>query len=306
MNKSEPLTWNWAKKSVLVTGSRGFLGQNLVNRLRKENANLVLVSKSASEDEAIVTTVESEDFKSLIMPMDFDVVYHLGSSASKQAFVDDPINMMVKTLRGVANIADYASNHKNTHVIFPSVSLVYGDSAIPCSERQPPRPPHLYAICKLAAERILITATANLSLLRITNVYGIGEKNKEFPSPVTQFVTSILKDEPIRVYGDGHQARDFIYISDAIEVLAGTAVTNQRGMFNVGTGESHDFLDIISRMAKFAGFEPKINFVPKPDGYAGITRVDVSRLRTWYTRPMISIDEGIKRTIAALAAGMRA
>ena len=186
--------------------------------------------------------------------------------------------------------------------------MVYGKADRPkISEDCPANPLSLYGIHKLVSERYLRLYEKNfgipVTILRLTNPYGPRQQVKHDKySLIGWFVRQAMEGKAIRIFGTGHQLRDYVYADDVTEAMLGCGAAPEAAgeVINVGSGVSTRFCDMVAavlRCVKTGGME----FVPWPDDYenleTGDISIDVSKLSKFASwRPRVSLDEGIGRT----------
>jgi UDP-glucose 4-epimerase len=165
--------------------------------------------------------------------------------------------------------------------IYASSSSIYGDAeSYPTSEAMLPRPFSPYGVTKLAGEHLVMLYGRNFGVpvaaLRYFTVYGPRQRPD---MAFHRFCRALLADEPITVYGDGHQSRDFTFVSDAVEanVRAWKRAAPQ-GVYNVGGGSQVEVLEAISILEKSLGRKARVNLEPRPAGDPLRTRADAARL----------------------------
>ena len=181
--------------------------------------------------------------------------------------------------------------------VYASSSSVYGDAeSYPTSERVMPRPFSPYGVTKLAGEHLVLLYGRNFGMpvtaLRYFTVYGPRQRPD---MAFHRFCRALLAGEPITVYGDGKQSRDFTFISDAIEanVRAWKRAAPQ-GVYNVGGGSQVEVLEAISRLEECLGIKAQLKFEPRPPGDPLRTRADAARLRADLGYgTTVSIDDGL-------------
>jgi UDP-glucose 4-epimerase len=165
--------------------------------------------------------------------------------------------------------------------VYASSSSVYGDAeSYPTAETVLPRPFSPYGVTKLAGEHLTLLYGRNFGLpvtaLRYFTVYGPRQRPD---MAFHRFCRAMLAGEPITVYGDGKQSRDFTFIADAIEanVRAWKRAAPQ-GVYNIGGGSQVEVLEAIALLEKSLGVKARVNFEPRPAGDPLRTRADAARL----------------------------
>jgi len=165
--------------------------------------------------------------------------------------------------------------------VYASSSSIYGDAeSYPTSEAMLPRPFSPYGVTKLAGEHLAMLYGRNFGIpaaaLRYFTVYGPRQRPD---MAFHRFCRAMLAGEPITVYGDGRQSRDFTFVSDAVEanVRAWKRAAPQ-GVYNVGGGSQVEVLEAISLLEKSLGRKARVNLEPRPAGDPLRTRADAARL----------------------------
>jgi len=283
-------------KQVLVTGSEGFLGRPICEALETAGYTVIRFDKRLGHD-----VCREEDLKSAALHTEATI--HLGAPCSARMFTEQPEESWFATVKGMKNVLSCCSGR----IVFASTCTLYGESNLPVTEDAVlPPPPNLYAAGKIECERLCFQAVStgvDVRILRIFAGYGPGEFAKgEYASPLMQFIRKILVGQQPIIFGDGGQIRDFVYIDDIVEYAVRAMTTGSRDrLFNVGTGFGISFRDLAGRIGACIGQRPEPEFTTPPKGYVGSIVADTQKARRelGYTAK-VRIDEGIKRTIAAL------
>jgi len=218
-------------KTSLVTGGAGFIGSHIVDRLLGLGHNVIVIDNESSDghDEYYWNKncsnhkVDIRDF-SAIAPLfnGVDYVYHLAAKASVQASVDDPLPTVSTQVMGTANVLEAARLGGCEKLVYSSTSACYGNkNPIPNNETMREDPLNAYAIGKLCGEQ-LVRAYYHLyglktTAFRYTNVYGERARHVGTYAPVvSKFLKCRAAGEPLTIFGDGLQRRDFIHVSDVV------------------------------------------------------------------------------------------
>ncbi|MDE5118309.1 MAG: GDP-mannose 4,6-dehydratase, partial [Trichodesmium sp. St2_bin2_1] len=198
-------------------------------------------------------------------------------------------------------ILEAAINAPNLkRLVYASTSSVYGNAeTFPTPETVCPQPVSPYGITKLAAERLGKLYHQNFGVpcvyLRYFTVYGPRQRPD---MAFHKFFKWILQDQPISIYGDGQQTRDFTFISDAVaaNLLAAIVPLAVGEVFNIGGGSRVVLAEVINIMERIVGRPIKKNFVEKARGDARHTSADVSKAKTILGyQPQVSLTEGLRQ-----------
>ena len=250
-----------------VTGSQGFIGINLLQKLKEENI----------ETEGYIENI-SKGFNPLKKP---DVIYHL--AANTHTIESDDIEMYRNNILIFLNVLEYACNNK-IRMIYASSGAIYGNGVGPLNA---------YGESKRMIDRMAQRFQKRIPLvgLRFFNVFGPNEKQKgNMASMITQWRDQINKREQPVIF-KGEFKRDFIYVKDIVKALL-LARNLQSGVYDVGTGIATDFRDILKIVQETLKTEIEPRFVENPyiDKYQIFTKANLN----WEFKPDYTVESGIK------------
>jgi UDP-glucose 4-epimerase len=296
---------------VLVTGGAGFIGSNLSNHLAAENDVIALDDLYLGTPENLADEVEFVDASVLDddLPTDVDVVFHLAALSSRQMLEENPREGARVNIEGFVNTVEQARRDGCETVVYASTSSAYGSQTDPCPEDMELEASTGYDASMLGRERYAeyFSDFHDLSLAgtRFFSVYqgyaGNEEHKGEYANTVSQFASQIANGESPVLWGDGSQTRDFTHVDDIVRGLEGTAEAGLDGVFNLGTGRSYTFNEMIEMINEELGTDVEPEYEPVPlENYVYHTCADTSKIRDaigW--EPEISFEEGVSRVCAA-------
>jgi len=239
-----------------------------------------------------------------------DVVYHLGALGSVPRSVQDPLTSSAVNVEGTLNVLLAARDEGVRRVVFSSSTSVYGSSrTLPTAEDEPCDPISPYGVAKLAAERYCISFSRvyesfETVVLRYFNVFGPRQSPfSQYAAAVPLFIRAIAAGEPVTVNGDGEQSRDFTYVDNVVDATlrAGDTPGVSGEIFNVAAGAPATVNAVAETIGAIIG-KPvdKVHLPTRPgdirDSWADLSKAE--RL-LGYT-PSVTLDEGLRRTIAFL------
>ena len=285
------------KKKILITGSQGFIGSNLLRLLLPENRIIGINNKSDTKRKNYtpitkdIRKTSSRDIKGHI-----DGIIHLAAITDVDFCNKFPLQCYETNVMGTLNILELARK-KDCKLVFVSTSHVYGNPIkLPIREDFPRNPTSIYATSKLEGE---ITCEGyarsyglDIGIVRLFSVYG---KNCP-PHLVISRIISQLEKKSIKL-GNLQTKRDFIYIDDAIRAIKLVFLKSQGlNAYNVGTGKSFSILEICNMIKKFSNKKTLVESVEKYKRNVEINeiRADISKIRKLGWKPSIPIDKGIK------------
>lgn len=314
--------------TILVTGSAGFIGHHITQRLLNEGHTVIAIDSLNSyydprlkfdRNSALDTSKGSYHFHQLDL-CDFtelskhfeehslDAVIHLAAQAGVRYSIDNPRAYVHSNLEGFFNILELCRKHQPKHLLYASSSSVYGmNSPQPFVESANcDHPVSFYAATKRSNE-MMAASYAHLYPLTITGlrfftVYGPWGRPDMAP---ILFANAAQKQQSIKVFNRGEQARDFTYIDDIVEniyrLIDNPLRLSEHGheILNIGHGSPVGLMDFISTIEKQYGIELVKEYVDAQPGDVNITFADTQKLE-YYTnfKPSTSIEEGVEKFIA--------
>jgi UDP-glucose 4-epimerase len=275
---------------VLVTGGAGFIGSHVADRFLAAGDRVVILDNlSSGKRENIPRGAEFHEFDigspeaaRLVRDGAFDVVAHLAAQIDVRRSVEDPIFDARVNVLGTLNLAEAVRSSpaaRHTRLVFASTGgALYGDFVTPPSPEPSPKDPDApYGISKLSVEHYLAyygrVHGLNTVVLRFGNVYGPRQDPHGEAGVVAIFCRRLLAGQPLTIYGDGQQTRDYIYVGDVARafIAAAAAPLSPPGRldvraFNVGTGVETSVIELAELLRRAAGGSTRIEFAPKRPG----------------------------------------
>ena len=284
-------------KKILITGSNGFIGKNLVESLlsKYEITGLSKQQKNNKVNHITkdINKITSKDFKNIFC------VIHLAAITDLKVCKDFPDQCITTNVLGTQKILESARKN-NCKVIYASTSHVYGiPKKLPINETASTSPTSIYAGSKLAGEILCESYhkqfNMDISIVRIFSVYGPESNNHlVIPNIVTQ-----LKNSNIIKLGNINSRRDFIFISDvtnAIKIILNNI--NGYNIYNVGSEKSYSIKEICKKLEKSYGkIIIKNNLKQKRKFDAKKIICDSSKLKKLGWKPEIPLNEGLQKMI---------
>lgn len=238
-----------------------------------------------------------------------DTVFHLAAIPSVPRSVREPLRSHEAAATATLRLLLAARDRRVSRFIIASSSSVYGDVADPpMRESMPARPRSPYAVAKLAAEgytRVFASLYGMSAIsLRYFNVFGpLQDPTSPYAAAIPRFISAYLERRPPRVYGDGHQTRDFTYVDNAVaaNVLASRATNLSGESVNIGAGSPRSVLQVLEAIAEEFGYRIDPIFEPERPGDVRRSHADISlAARLISYRPEVDFREGLRWTIAWL------
>jgi nucleoside-diphosphate-sugar epimerase len=306
---------------ALVTGGGGFIGSNLVRRLLELGHEVRVLDNFSTgnrrnlvdvADEIEVVEGELRSYERVHnATRGVEVVFHQGALPSVPRSVQDPLTTGAVNVEGTLNVLLAARDEGVRRVVYASSSSVYGNTGtLPRVETQFPDPISPYAVTKLAGERYCVSFARVYGLetvtLRYFNVFGPNQDpTSQYAAVVPRFIAAIDAGEPVPIYGDGNQSRDFTYVDNVVEanVLAADAAEASGAVLNVATGQSRSVNALADTIGDVLGKPVEREYLPPRAGDVRDSWADVAAAQSvlgWEAR--IGLDEGLRLTAEALLA----
>ena len=314
---------------ALVTGAAGFIGSHLTERLLRDGVRVTGVDcftdyyDPALKRHNIQASIGHPAFQLIELDLasadlnalpEVDVVFHQAAQPGVRASWGAEFSVYTHhNVLATQRLLERYRGDALERFVYASSSSIYGDAErYPTDESLMPRPFSPYGVTKLAGEHLLNLYGRNFGLataaLRYFTVYGPRQRPD---MAFHRFCRSMLRGEPIVVYGDGRQSRDFTFIDDCIEanVRAWKRAAPQ-GVYNVGGGSQVEVLEAIQMLERHLGVKAIIQLEPRPPGDPMRTRADAGRIRADFDFvPSTPIDQGLEAEAAwarGVYAGQRA
>lgn len=315
--------------TALVTGAAGFIGSHLTERLLADGVDVVGVDAFTDyydptlKRRNLEAALAHPGFRLVELDLgtgdlsalpEVTVVYHQAAQPGVRAswgaeFAAYTHHNVLATQR----LLERYRGASLERFVYASSSSVYGDAErYPTDETLLPRPFSPYGVTKLAGEHLVLLYGRNFGLpvaaLRYFTVYGPRQRPD---MAFHRFCRALLRGEPIPVYGDGRQSRDFTFIADAVEAnVRAWKKSAPQAVYNVGGGSQVEVLQAISILEQALGVKAELRFEPRPPGDPLRTRADATRLHSDLGfMPSIGIEQGLAAEAAwarGLYAGSRA
>jgi UDP-glucose 4-epimerase len=306
---------------VLVTGGAGFIGSHLADRLLRDGHEVVVIDNEATGKRQNVPPgaryVEGDVRRREDLDVAFsggvDAVCHIAGQVSLALSFVDPVGDLRTNVEGTVNVLGACVKHRVQRLLYASSMTAYGRTdVLPIAETAPCAPISYYGITKYAAERYVHTTVERVDLgfdfhvtsFRMYNVYGPRQAlDNPYQGVLGIFLGNLLRGEPLTIFGDGGQSRDFVYIDDVAEAWsrALTAPSTYGGVFNLGSGRRLSINELVQHALATFGQAPsseRIRHAPARSGEQRHVEADVTLARKvlgW--EPRVPFDQGLAETV---------
>jgi UDP-glucose 4-epimerase len=258
---------------ILVTGGLGFIGSSLCPLLLQHKHKVRILDNNTTN---AVTDIDGAELIEGDICSPFpdpgvwdgvDTIVHLAAIPGVASCAQDPVLARRVNVDGTYNLLRQATHHNVQHFLLASsVGAVLGEQEQPAKEDQVPHPRTAYGSSKNTAEFIinhLACEQLSTCVLRFTNVYGGNSQRKD--SIVHRLMRHDVR-EPFTIYGDGSQARDFIYIEDVCAAIVGAIGRRASGTFHIGSGKKTSVLELVEQVGRIQGHPLTLSFADPRHG----------------------------------------
>ncbi len=306
---------------VLVTGGAGFIGSNLVRALLERGDDVRVLDNFSTGLRTNLDGLDVEIVEGELRSYErvhnavrgTEVVFHLGALGSVPRSVQDPLTSGAVNVEGTLNVMLAARDEGIRRVVFASSSSIYGNQAeLPLREAMAADPISPYGVAKLAAERYCVSFSRvyhsfETVVLRYFNVFGPRQNPySEYAAVVPLFITAIAEGEPVMIYDDGNQSRDFTYVDNVVaaNLLAADAPGTSGRIFNISAGAPVTVNELADTIGRLLGKQVERRYLPPRPGDLRNSWADVSESRDVLGyEPSVSLKDGLRRTAAYLLEG---
>jgi UDP-glucose 4-epimerase len=292
---------------ALVTGGAGFIGSHLTRTLLQRNDRVrVLDDLSTGHIDNLYACDIDFDLGSVTstkalasVAKGVNVIYHLAASVGNSRSLADPIGDAETNVIGTINVMEIARRYNIPRVVFSSSAGIFGQlETIPISENHPCEPDSPYGCSKLYAEKMCLAYGRLYGIgvvcLRYFNVYGPNQRYDAYGNVIPIFARHLLRNEPLTIYGNGSQTRDFVHVRDVVMANYRAAASRESGVYNIGSGRATSIVDLLGMMESKSDTHATINTAPPRAGDVQDSVADIAaaRMCLGYV-PQVELADGI-------------
>jgi len=302
------------QRNILVTGGAGNVGGSLCCKLVESPGNfIIIVDNLSTGSRDKLPPAEYKNWKfikadvndmhqisAIMLSHQIHVVFHYAAVVGVERTLANPVNVL-NDISGIQNILEISKNTHVGRIFYSSSSEVYGEPVeIPQHEHTTPLNSRLpYAIVKNVGEAYCRSYFQeyglNYTVMRFFNTYG-SRQSDDFVVP--RFIKAALRNEPLRLYGDGSQTRTFCHADDNVEAIIRMLDENLyiNEVVNIGNDEEISILELAQKIIRITGSKSKIEHLPSlKEGDMTRRKPDITKMKNILNRPLVNIEEGIRR-----------
>lgn len=296
---------------VLVTGGAGFFGSHIVDLLRADGDDVLVVDDLSTGDRAnldpgvrlVVADVSDRGrMRDLLGGERLDAVVHCAAKTKVVESIERPDLYHDVIVNGTSNVLDIAQmGGAGVFVNANTGGALYGETPVCATEESPVDAPSPYGRYKAEAERLaLSTPGLRTTSLRFANIFGPRQRRDLEGGVVAIFIGCWRTGTPLTVFGDGTAQRDYVYVADCAAAVRAALRGEYRGTYNVGTGVATSVNDLIASLTELLGPPPGVVRAAERPGELQRSCLDASKAaREGFWRPATTLAEGLRRTVAA-------
>ena len=304
--------------TYLVTGAAGFIGRSIAAELLARGKRVRGIDNFSTGKHSNLVGLEAMDFIEADINdteavakacSGIECIFHEAAIPSVPRSVEDPVGSNHAGITGTLQLLVAAKNAKVRRVIYAGSSSVYGNTpTLPKSEDMCPHPITPYAVTKAAGELYLQSFTQVYGLETVTvryfNVFGpCQDPTSHYSGVLAIFTQKMLAGEPITIYGDGEQSRDFTFIQNVVHgnLLASEAPAERVSgkVFNVATGVRVTLNETVAMMREITGYTGEVRYAEERGGDVKHSLADIRLAKKAFGyEPSVQFREGLERTVA--------
>jgi UDP-glucose 4-epimerase len=294
---------------VLVTGGAGFIGSNLVKELLLEGHSVRVIDNLLSgffenldpfpDVEFVNCDIRNAEAVEIAV-RGCEVVFHLAASVGNKRSIDLPVDDAEINVIGTLRVLEAARRQGVRKVVASSSAGIFGElKTLPISEDHPVEPDSPYGASKLCEEKQCLAYSKLYPIesicLRYFNVYGPNQRFDAYGNVIPIFTFQLLRGQPITIFGDGEQTRDFVNVQDVVQAnIRAAEAHGVSGAFNIGSGTRISINGLVEKLKSIGGIATDVVYGMPRLGDVRDSLADISAARNAIGfSPKIGLDEGL-------------
>jgi len=299
---------------IVVTGGCGFIGSHFIDYISNLDHEISIIDNFTTGKKSHLELAQKkceiniikEDIRDIekikSSCKNADVIVHFAAMTGIIESLEKPIEFSNVNVIGTLNLLEICKEYKIPKFVFASTGAVYGEQTPPFKENMMVSPISPYAASKIAAENYCKayaeTFGISCSILRFSNVFGPRKSFGPYANVIPKFVRSGLKKEPITIFGNGEQERDFVFVKDIAKACFLAASHKNFGIFNIATGINTSVNNLIEKIEIELGYSLIKNYVDfrKGEVQYAYSSIEKAQNELEYT-PDYNLEKGLKEYV---------
>ena len=296
---------------ALITGGAGFIGSNIVKSLLSLNHEVTVLDNLLSgyrenldpfiaDIRFVEGDIRNRDDVDTGMQGN-DVVFHLAASVGNKRSIDHPIEDAEINVLGTLNVLESMRRYEVRRIVSTSSAGIFGElKTLPIDESHAIDPDSPYGATKLASEKLVLAYGKLYKFqavcLRYFNVYGINQRFDAYGNVIPIFAHKMFNQEPLTIFGDGEQTRDFVNVADVAQAnIKAALATDAFGAFNLGSATRITINSLVEIMSEVSGINPTIKYEAPRAGDVLHSLADISAAnKAFGFEPKVEIVDGLR------------
>ena len=262
----------------MITGGAGFIGSHIVEKLLENNYNVIIIDNlSSGSIENIPNSdtikfyqlnIEKDDLELVFQKETPDYVIHLAAQTSVNFSISHPYYDANMNVMASIKLLELCKKYNIKKFITASSAAIYGNPKyLPIDENHPTEPMSQYGLSKLTMEKYIKLSGIPYIIFRFSNAYGPRQKSSKESGVVAIFNNAMKNNEPINIYGDGEQIRDFIYVEDIANICIKAINSNvENEIINFSTNKGVSLNQLFKVMKSLYNYTLNANYLPERIG----------------------------------------
>ena len=297
---------------ALVTGGSGFIGSNVSKMLLDKGVGVVVFDNLSSGNYDNIRNLPVQFIRGDILDKDaikdacsgVDVVFHLAASVGRQRSIDHPQLDSEINLIGTINVLEGMRANGVKKIVYSSSAAIFGElQSQEIDENHPQNADSPYGVSKLAAEKMILSYSDIYDItavcLRYFNIYGVNQRYDLYGNVIPIFAHRLFSGEPLLIYGNGTQTRDFVNVYDVARanVMAGLEYP-KTDVFNLGSGESITINKLADMMQKISGINSGVEYLPERKADVKHCKANANKVaKLMKFKTVVSLEDGLSEYI---------
>lgn len=299
------MAWNrlLQQMKILITGSAGFIGGHLYEKLAKEH-DLIGIDNffhPTKKKNPLIRELDIRDDKIIEYIQWSDIIYHLAAQIHVDYSIDKPVETFDINVNGTLKILE-ACRKFNKKLVFASSSEIYGTAQENfMDENHPTLPQSPYAVSKLTGDKLCTVYKEiygmRIDVIRNFNTFGQWQNDTSYGGAIAIFTYKALKNEPIEIFGTGTQKRDYMYIEDALQGYMMSLTQDLPEPINFGTGQFISINELAKLIIKLTNSKSEIIHVKERPGEVQMLCADITKAKQLGFKPTTNLQTDLEKYI---------